>query len=24
MTARDPELKTRELTGADETREHLY
>jgi indole-3-glycerol phosphate synthase len=24
MTAPDPELKTRELTGADETREHLY
>ncbi|HVV89409.1 MAG TPA: indole-3-glycerol phosphate synthase TrpC [Solirubrobacterales bacterium] len=24
MTAADPELKTRELTGADETREHLY
>ncbi len=24
MAARDPELKTRELTGADETREHLY
>src|SRR5215470_19245957 len=24
MTARDPEMKTRELTGADETREHLY
>jgi indole-3-glycerol phosphate synthase len=24
MTAEDPELKTRELTGADETREHLY
>jgi indole-3-glycerol phosphate synthase len=24
MTAADPELKTRELTGADETREHRY
>jgi indole-3-glycerol phosphate synthase len=24
MTAADPEQKTRELTGADETREHLY
>jgi indole-3-glycerol phosphate synthase len=24
MTAPDPERKTRELTGADETREHLY
>jgi indole-3-glycerol phosphate synthase len=24
MKAPDPELKTRELTGADETREHLY
>jgi indole-3-glycerol phosphate synthase len=24
MTAPDPELKTRELTGADETREHRY
>ena len=24
MAAPDPELKTRELTGADETREHLY
>jgi indole-3-glycerol phosphate synthase len=24
MTAADPELKTRELTGADETHEHLY
>ncbi|HEY2480465.1 MAG TPA: indole-3-glycerol phosphate synthase TrpC [Solirubrobacterales bacterium] len=24
MTAADPELKTRELTGVDETREHLY
>jgi indole-3-glycerol phosphate synthase len=24
MTAADPERKTRELTGADETREHLY
>ena len=24
MTAPDPELKTRELTGVDETREHLY
>jgi indole-3-glycerol phosphate synthase len=24
MVAPDPELKTRELTGADETREHLY
>ncbi len=24
MTADDPELKTRELTGVDETREHLY
>jgi indole-3-glycerol phosphate synthase len=24
MTARDPERKTRELTGVDETREHLY
>jgi indole-3-glycerol phosphate synthase len=24
MIAPDPELKTRELTGADETREHLY
>jgi indole-3-glycerol phosphate synthase len=24
MTAPDPELKTRELTGADETHEHLY
>jgi indole-3-glycerol phosphate synthase len=24
MTAADPEMKTRELTGADETREHRY
>ena len=24
MLADDPELKTRELTGVDETREHLY
>ena len=24
MTADDPELKTRELTGVDETREHRY
>jgi indole-3-glycerol phosphate synthase len=24
MTAANPELKTREMTGADETREHLY